>query len=84
MSTTQRIPAAIPPTSSAQSSAPTPALRSSRRAASGIMIVLVGQLMLTLDGAIVNVALPSIGTGLGLGPSALSWTVNAYTLAFEA
>ncbi|MFI6359705.1 MFS transporter [Streptomyces sp. NPDC050743] len=44
------------------------------------MIVLVGQLMLTLDGTIVNVALPSIGTGLG--PSSLSWIVNAYTPAF--
>ncbi|UXY24309.1 MFS transporter [Streptomyces cynarae] len=80
MSATQRIPAAIPPTSSAQS--PATLQRSSRRAAFGIMIVLVGQLMLTLDGTIVNVALPSIGTGLGLGPSALSWIVNAYTLAF--
>ncbi|MER6012537.1 MFS transporter [Streptomyces bluensis] len=80
MSTTHRIPAATPPASSAAS--PATPQRGSRRAAIGIMIVLVGQLMLTLDGTIVNVALPSIGTGLGLGPSALSWVVNAYTLAF--
>ncbi|MFJ9883912.1 hypothetical protein ACIQRN_30985 [[Kitasatospora] papulosa] len=52
--------------------------RSSHRAAFGTMIVLVEQLMLTLDGTIVNVALPSIGTGLD--PSSLSWIVNAYSL----
>jgi EmrB/QacA subfamily drug resistance transporter len=80
MSTTPRIPAATPSTSSAES--PATPQRNSRRAAFGIMIVLVGQLMLTLDGTIVNVALPSIGTGLDLGPSSLSWVVNAYTLAF--
>lgn len=80
MSTTQLSSAATPSTSSAQS--PARSQRDSRRAAVGILIVLVGQLMLTLDGTIVTVALPSIGTGLGLGPSALSWIVNAYTLAF--
>jgi EmrB/QacA subfamily drug resistance transporter len=76
MSTTHRIPAATPSTSSALA---TPQ-RNSRRAAFGIMIVLVGQLMLTLDGTIVNVALPRLGAGLG--PASLSWVVNAYTLAF--
>ncbi|MCA4135692.1 MFS transporter [Arthrobacter sp. M4] len=78
--TTHRIPAPNPPTSSASSRARPQ--RNSRRAAIGIMIVLLGQLMLTLDGTIVNVALPSIGTSLGLSPSSLSWIVNAYTLAF--
>ncbi|TQJ92986.1 MFS transporter [Streptomyces sp. SLBN-31] len=80
MSTTPRIPGATPLTSSAES--PATPQSNSHRAAFGIMIVLVGQLMLTLDGTIVNVALPSIGTGLDLGPSSLSWVVNAYTLAF--
>jgi len=52
------------------------------RAATGIAIVLVAQLMLTLDTTIVNVALPSIDVGLGFGAASLSWVLNAYTLAF--
>ncbi|TLM80894.1 MFS transporter [Pseudarthrobacter sp. NamE5] len=80
MPATHRTPESNPPASSTQS--PATLARNSRRAVVGIMIVLVGQLMLTLDGTIVNVALPSIGTGLGLGPSSLSWVVNAYTIAF--
>ena len=52
------------------------------RAATGIAIVLVAQLMLVLDAAVVNVALPRIDTDLGFGPASLSWVLNAYTLAF--
>ena len=53
-----------------------------RRAAIGIAVVLVAQLMLLLDSTIVNVALPEISTDLGFGPASLSWVLNAYTLAF--
>ncbi|POM22553.1 Multidrug resistance protein stp [Actinomadura rubteroloni] len=35
-----------------------------------------------LDTTIVNVGLPAIGAGLGLGTHGLEWTVDAYTLAF--
>jgi EmrB/QacA subfamily drug resistance transporter len=52
------------------------------RAATGIAIVLVAQLMLVLDATVVNVALPRIDTALGFGPASLSWVLNAYTLAF--
>src|SRR5689334_19016368 len=52
------------------------------RAAAGIAIVLVAQLMLVLDATVVNVALPRIDTALGFGPASLSWVLNAYTLAF--
>ncbi len=52
------------------------------RAAAGIAIVLVAQLMLILDATVVNVALPSIHTALGFSPAGLSWVLNAYTLAF--
>ncbi|HEY3530771.1 MAG TPA: MFS transporter [Nocardioides sp.] len=52
------------------------------RAATGIFIVLMAQLMLVLDVAVMNVALPSIDTDLGFGPASLSWVLNAYTLAF--
>ena len=40
--------------------------------------------MIMLDNTIVNVALPSIGRGLGVGVSELEWVVNAYALAFAA
>ncbi len=52
------------------------------RAAVGIAIVLVAQLMLVLDATVVNVALPRIDGDLGFGPASLSWVLNAYTLAF--
>jgi EmrB/QacA subfamily drug resistance transporter len=52
------------------------------RAAAGIAIVLVAQLMLILDATVVNVALPRIDEALHFGPAGLSWVLNAYTLAF--
>lgn len=52
------------------------------RAATGIAVVLVAQLMLVLDTTVVNVALPRIDADLGFGPASLSWVLNAYTLAF--
>ena len=52
------------------------------RAAAGLAIVLVAQLMLVLDATVVNVALPRIGADLAFGPASLSWVLNAYTLAF--
>ena len=52
------------------------------RAAAGIAIVLVAQLMLILDATVVNVALPKIDAALDFGPAGLSWVLNAYTLAF--
>jgi EmrB/QacA subfamily drug resistance transporter len=52
------------------------------RARTGVLIVLVAQLMLVLDATVVNVALPRIDADLGFGPASLSWVLNAYTLAF--
>lgn len=52
------------------------------RAAAGIAIVLVAQLMIVLDATVVNVALPRIDADLAFGPAALAWVLNAYTLAF--
>ncbi|MEX0427200.1 MFS transporter [Nocardioides sp. DS6] len=52
------------------------------RAAAGILIVLVAQLMFILDATVVNVALPGIATDLHFGPASLSWVLNSYTLAF--
>jgi len=39
-------------------------------------------LMTILDGSIVTVAMPAIQHDLGFTPAALSWTVNAYLIAF--
>ena len=58
------------------------AARHAGRAAAGIAIVLVAQLMIVLDATVVNVALPRIDEDLGFGPASLSWVLNAYTLAF--
>jgi EmrB/QacA subfamily drug resistance transporter len=40
------------------------------------------QFVVMLDTSIVNVALPSIQVDLGLRPTAITWVVNAYVLAF--
>ncbi|MGN6607827.1 MAG: MFS transporter [Jatrophihabitans sp.] len=44
---------------------------------------ILGSGMAQLDGTIVNVALPRIGTDLHAGLTALQWTVNAYTLTLS-
>ena len=47
-----------------------------------LVIVCVAQFMVVLDATIVNVALPSIQSGLHFSASSLQWIVNAYTLVF--
>ncbi len=46
------------------------------------MVVCLAQFMVILDVAIVNVALPSMRTGLHFSTTGLQWVVNAYTLTF--
>ncbi|MFG2426871.1 MFS transporter [Streptomyces sp. NPDC048590] len=41
-----------------------------------------GQFLVVLDVSVVNVALPSMRTDLGLSASGLQWVVNAYAIAF--
>jgi EmrB/QacA subfamily drug resistance transporter len=50
----------------------------------GVLLVLVclAQFMVILDVSIVNVALPSIRSGLHFSTTGLQWVVNAYTLTF--
>ncbi|HSB38957.1 MAG TPA: MFS transporter [Gaiellaceae bacterium] len=57
---------------------------SSRESSKWVVLVLVclAQFMVVLDATIVNVALPSIQTDLGLSEANLQWIVNAYTLVF--
>jgi EmrB/QacA subfamily drug resistance transporter len=45
-----------------------------------IAATVLGSGMAQLDGTVVNVALPRIGSDLHAGLTALQWTVNAYTL----
>lgn len=45
-------------------------------------VCLAAGFMTLLDVSIVNVALPSIRTGLGAGDNALSWIVSGYALTF--
>lgn len=52
----------------------------SRRLA--LAVLCAGTLMIILDGSIVTVALPQIQHGLGFSPADLTWTVNAYLIAF--
>jgi EmrB/QacA subfamily drug resistance transporter len=47
-----------------------------------LVVVCLGQFMVVLDATIVNVALPSIQTDLGVSDDSLQWIVNAYTLLF--
>jgi MFS transporter, DHA2 family, methylenomycin A resistance protein len=44
----------------------------------------LGYAVVQLDVSVVNVAIKSIGAGLGGGVSALQWVVNAYTIGFAA
>ncbi|WP_344836625.1 MFS transporter [Nonomuraea dietziae] len=47
-----------------------------------LVLLCLAQFMLIIDITVVQVALPSIGTGLGLDREALTWVVTAYTLCF--
>jgi EmrB/QacA subfamily drug resistance transporter len=57
-----------------------PAGRDRRNVTLGV--VLVAQLMIVLDMTVVNIALPSMATGLHLSATSLSWVLNAYALTF--
>ena len=54
--------------------------RHRRGVALGLLVS--AQFVVMLDTSIVNVALPSIQTDLQLSPTAVTWVVNAYVLAF--
>jgi EmrB/QacA subfamily drug resistance transporter len=47
-----------------------------------LWVLCLGDLMIVLDGTIVNVALPSIRDDLGFSETSLAWVVNAYLLTF--
>jgi EmrB/QacA subfamily drug resistance transporter len=47
-----------------------------------LILLCAAQFVVVLDASIVNVALPSIGRGLGFSDQNLPWVVNAYVIAF--
>jgi EmrB/QacA subfamily drug resistance transporter len=47
-----------------------------------LAVIVACQMMVVLDMTVVNVALPSIQSGLHFSATGLSWVVNAYTLTF--
>ena len=47
-----------------------------------LILLCAAQFVVVLDASIVNVALPSIGTGLHFSEANLPWVVNAYVIAF--
>ncbi|MEU4245484.1 MFS transporter [Actinoplanes sp. NPDC026619] len=47
-----------------------------------LTLLVTCQIMVTLDGTVVNIALPSIQEGLGFSSAGLAWVTNAYILAF--
>jgi EmrB/QacA subfamily drug resistance transporter len=47
-----------------------------------LAVILTTQLMVVLDGTIVNVALPDLQRALGFSTTHLSWVINAYALTF--
>lgn len=65
---------------------PTEALlsRSSPAGRGALAAVIIGSGVATLDGTVVNIALPTIGRELDAGFSALQWVVNGYMLALAS
>ncbi|MFH8792858.1 MFS transporter [Streptomyces sp. NPDC017941] len=47
-----------------------------------VAVACAGQFLVVLDVSVVNVALPSMRTDLGLSATGLQWVVNAYSIAF--
>src|ERR687896_403647 len=47
-----------------------------------LLVLCFGDLMIVLDGTIVNVALPTIQDDLGFSETSLAWVVNAYLITF--
>jgi len=54
----------------------------SRNLGLALVVIALAQLMVVLDTAIVNIALPSIQRALHFTPTGLEWVVNGYALAF--
>jgi len=59
-----------------------PRLTADRRLWIAVVVLCIGQLMLTLDATVANVALPAIQRDLKFSQSSLAWVVNGYLITF--
>ena len=81
MTTHEQQPATARADAAPTGGGPTPAdLR--RRAALALGVIVTCQLMVAVDGNIVNIALPRIQAGLHFSTAGLAWVFSAYSLAF--
>lgn len=65
-----------------ESATPESAARAGRRTRAALALLASTQLLLIMDTAIINVALPSVGEDLGADSAALSWVANAFLITF--
>jgi EmrB/QacA subfamily drug resistance transporter len=63
-------------------SVPTGTAAGQRRLGLALAVIAAAQLMVVLDTAIVNVALPHIQSALGFSGAGLEWVVNGYAVTF--
>ncbi|NMM87904.1 MFS transporter [Rhodococcus sp. SRB_17] len=61
-----------------------PLALASRRGRWVVAATVLGSSMALLDGTVVNIALPHIGSDLGSGVAGLQWTLSGYTLALAS
>ncbi|MFE3069918.1 MFS transporter [Streptomyces sp. NPDC059247] len=72
----------MPQTDSVTSTSSTPSAIRPARSWAVVAIACAGQFLVVLDVSVVNVALPSMRTDLGLSAVGLQWVLNAYAIAF--
>ena len=73
----------IPPDDTmAEADPPTTSTATHKNLGIALVVICMAQLMVVLDATIANIALPYIGTDLGIGQNNLQWVVTGYALAF--
>ncbi|MBL7492314.1 MFS transporter [Frankia sp. AgB1.9] len=58
------------------------AINSRRKPGIALVVIVLSQFMIGLDGTVVNIALPKIHEALGFSSTSLAWVSSSYTLAF--
>ncbi|MDE3203156.1 MAG: MFS transporter [Acidobacteriota bacterium] len=72
-----------PPAGATPGNGPVPTIPARPRHANGVLaVIVISQLMVVLDGTVVNIAIPHIRSSLHMQPAELSWVLNAYGLTF--